>query len=140
MEAHNRPIWIANFATSFRNAYEKSVEEFQHKDKEAFINSLIEYVSTLIKEPDQAADVYTEQILKRFKGLLKTAHQTKLFWHFEQDLGMCELGIIDTQTFNSLPPGQQGLTDQEYLNFLNLILRFLKNEQSRFYIYGEPDR
>jgi hypothetical protein len=133
---HKRHLWRVSLLGSFSKAFEKSTAEFTWQEKADFLELLIQYVQILQKNEDEAADFYSEKMMKPLKSKLIAAEKARLFTHFSKDFAYAELDIISTELFNSLDPSEQGMTDQEYEWFLNDATRVLKTQQYMHFVYA----
>lgn len=120
-------------------AFAESTTDISWQEKADLLDALLHYIPLLRTSPDEAADFYSEKIMKRFRTKLRPAVRTKLFWHLDKEMGLVETGIIDSETFNKLPAGEQGITEEEYPDFLNSMSRAVKMLQYEHYTFTEEE-
>lgn len=137
---HNRNLWQLSLVSNFSKAFERTTADFSWQEKADLIELLLQYIQLLQTSQEEATEFYTEKIMKRFRTKLQPAVKEKLFWYFDQELAFVELGIITTETFNALPPGEQGMTDEEYTHYLNLLIRAMKSLQYGHYVYASDEQ
>lgn len=119
----------------FGKALSVSMQGFSWQEKADFIEALMGYIQALQKGGEDAPEFFTEKLMKAFRSKLKPAADTQLLKHLDKGFALVEFGIISNEIFNSLPPGEQGMTEEEYQNYLGNALRVLKTEQYFHYVY-----
>ena len=113
MNNNDRPKWKAALSNSFHRALTESIKELTFEEKADYIESLIKYVSLLrSKQLSDAAGIYDKEFLTKFRSKLKNTEKVRLFEHFDKDLAWMLLDIISNEVFNSLPAGEQGMTEK----------------------------
>jgi hypothetical protein len=136
---NNRQLFTAHLLSSFSKALDKSLEGLNWHEKEQFLLALITYTELISTDQEKAAEHYTTQFARTFKTKLQPSLRSKLFSHYEQDLAFVETGVITPETFNNLPPGEQGLTDEEFPRMLTHYLRYLKTALGMHYVFAEEE-
>lgn len=131
----NRQLWLRMLVNNFSKAFERSTKEFSWKEKADLIDALLLYIPLLQTAPEEAATFYSDRIMKPFRTKMQAAAKEKLFVYFDQALALVELGIISTETFNSLPPGKQGMTDEEYAVYLGNLTHTMRVIQFGHYTF-----
>jgi hypothetical protein len=136
---NNRQLLTVNLLSNFLKALDKSLDGLNWQEKEQFILALITYTELIETDQDKAAEHYTTQFARIFKSKLQPALRSNLFSHYIPELAFVETGVIDTETFNNLPPGEQGLTEEEFPRMLAHYLRYLKTALGMHYVFAEDE-
>lgn len=139
MTQNPRAIWLIKLNGKFFDALKKSTEGFTWKEKADFLELLIEYVGAIKRDAEQAAEFFSEKIMKPFKSKLKPAASVKLFEFFEKDFSMNGLPVLLPELFDPLSPSEYELTDEEHTLFLHNCVRALKTDQYFHYIYAHSE-
>jgi hypothetical protein len=135
---NNRHRFNIGLYSSFCKALDKSIAGLNWHEKEQFLLSMIAFTELYGKEQESVGEFYTQHFARVFKAKLQPALRNKLFAHYDKDLCLSESGVIDVETFNALPTGEQGLTDEEFPLMLNNYLRYLKTAIGMHYVF-EPE-
>lgn len=139
MTPNQRSIWLIKLNGKFSDALKKSTQGFTWKEKADFLELLIEYAEVFQKDQEEAAEFFSEKIMKPFKSKLKPAARVKLFDFFEKDYSMNGLPVLLPELFDPLSSSEYELTDEEYPLFLGNCIRVLKTDQYFHYIYAHNE-
>lgn len=134
-----RRAWKAALITNFSQALRKSTQYFTWQEKADFLDVLVQYVQLLQKTPNETGAFASEKIMKPFRTKLDEATKEGLFKYFYQDIAFVELNIITTETFNSLPYEERGMSDGEFEWYLRQLLHAVQMHQLGHYTLTAED-
>ena len=138
---HFAPLLAQKFTVQY-NELMPHYEFSQRLELTEHLLAALEYYKQTIDGDEQAAydalNAAEDTLLTKYGSLLKPYRDKQFYLYFDPVLALPEKAIISTEQFNSQPNGEQGLSPQEILQFVQLASNALYNAKQYLQLEQEP--